>query len=74
MTEEINYRPTPSQLIVGPVKIGYTTDVRDANGDAICDIRGWGRLQYYKNGDKLQDKIAQYIVDAINEKLAKDPI
>lgn len=74
MTDTPQYRPTPEHLIVGPVRIGYTTDVIDAEDNKVCDIRGWGRLQYFENGEGLQDKIAQYVVDAINEKLAKDPI
>lgn len=68
------YRPTPEHLIVGPVRVGYVTDIIDAESNKVCDIRGWGRLQYFKDGEKLQDKIAQFVVDAINEKLAKEQI
>lgn len=70
----MNHRPTPDQLIVGPVKIGYVTDIRDAEGNHVCDIRGWGRIQYFEDAEVLQDKMAQFIVDAINEKLAKERI
>lgn len=67
------YRPTPARLIVGPVT-AYSGMLHDAEGNHICDIRGWGRLQYMKDGDKLQDKIGDWVAAAINEKLAKDPI
>lgn len=67
------FRPTPERLIVGPVT-EYCQKVTDAEGNMLVDIRGWGRLQYFKDGDKLQDKIAKWVVDAINEKLERDPI
>lgn len=70
---ERSYRPTPDKLIIGPVKATCEM-IYDSQGNHICDIRGWGRLQYFKDGDKLQDKITQFVVDAINEKLDKAPL
>ena len=70
----MEYRKTPKNLIEAPVKIGFQTDIRDANGDYVCDIRGWGRLQYYERGDELQDKMAKFVEDAINEKLEREPL
>lgn len=67
------YRPTPAKLIVGPVRARYA-NIYDAEGQHICDIRGWGRIQYFKNPEETQDKIADWVAAAINEKLEKDPI
>lgn len=67
------FRPRPKQLIAGPVKATYQM-IHDAEGNHICDIRGWGRLQYFESGDLLQDKITQFVVDAINERLKTNPI
>lgn len=67
------YRETPERLIVGPVR-AVDQMVSDAEGSRILDVRGWGRLQYYKNGAEVQDKITAWIVEAINEKLERDPI
>jgi hypothetical protein len=67
-------RETPKNLIEAPVKIGYLTDLYDSEGNHICDIRNWGRLQYFDRGEELQDKMAKFIVDAINEKLEREPL
>ena len=52
---------------------------KDGEGDHIADmpqiidVRGWGRLQNlfenYSEAAEFQDKVGQFIVDAINEKL-----
>ncbi len=68
-----DYRPTPKRLIVGPVK-AICGMMHDAEGNHICDIRGWGRIQYYENAEAIQDKMADWIAEAINEKLERDPI
>lgn len=67
------YRPTPKRLIVGPVT-AINQMVSDSESNRILDIRGWGRLQYYRGGAELQDKITAWVVEAINEKLERDPI
>lgn len=72
-TKNNKFRPTPDRLIIGPVKV-VCGMVHDAEGNHILDIRGWGRIQYYENAEGIQDKIAQWVVDAINEKLDKQPI
>jgi hypothetical protein len=44
--------------------------ISDANGNHILDMRGWGYLQYHSEGAdagaKLQDAIAQWVVDTLN--------
>lgn len=39
----------------------------DANNDMICDIRGFGKMQYYPEPEKIQDKIGLFIVALINK-------
>ena len=41
----------------------------DTDSNMICDIRGWGHIQYLDNPEKKQDDMGQFIADAINEKL-----
>ncbi len=38
----------------------------------FAQIRGWGRLQYGKDAEKTQDAHLQFLVDALNEKVARD--
>lgn len=68
------YRKTPKNLIVGKVKAHMAGDIWDEDSNHICDIRGWGRLQYFERGDELQDKMARFVADAINEKLDREPL
>jgi len=35
---------------------------------------GWGRFQYMKDGEAVQDSVGHFIAEAINEKIAKDNI
>ena len=50
--------------------VGY---IYDSNMVVVAQIRGWGHFQYLPNAEKLQDEFAQFIVDAMNEKLASRP-
>ena len=59
------------ELIKYPVKVDMAGYVWDADGNMILMIRGWGRLQYLPDGEKKQDDIGAFIVQAINEKLEK---
>lgn len=70
----MEYRKTPKNLITGKVKLLGNCMLWDEDSNHICDIRGWGRLQYYERGDELQDKMAQFVADAINEKLEREPL
>lgn len=72
-TPKQTYRPTPKRLIMGPVK-HMCQMIHDSEGNHVCDIRGYGRLSYMENSDQLQDKIGDWVAEAINEKLTKDPI
>ncbi|MFZ0490290.1 MAG: hypothetical protein WBV11_00300 [Salegentibacter sp.] len=41
--------------------------VRDANGLMVCDIRGWGKIQYLKQAEERQDSIGRLIAKLLNE-------
>lgn len=74
MPDEIKYRTTPKKLIVGKVKVMGDGMIFDEDGNHICDVRGWGRYQYMKDGAQIHDKVAEWIADAINKKLETNPI
>lgn len=38
----------------------------------FADVRGWGELGYKGDGAKIQDFNLQFMVDALNEKVARD--
>lgn len=42
----------------------------------LADIRGWGHIQQlfpkFKDCEKFQDDVGQFIADAINEKVKRD--
>lgn len=68
-----NYRPTPKRLIVGPVT-SYGGMMHDAEGNHILDVRGHGRMQYYQGAEAIEEKVEQWLVDAVNERLKTHPI
>lgn len=70
----MEYRNTPARLIKGPVTAGMAGDIWDSDSFHVCDVRGWGRLQYFERGEELQDKMAKFVADAINEKLEREPL
>lgn len=41
--------------------------ILDADGKMICDIRGWGWIQYLPEAEKLQDVMGYLIANKINE-------
>lgn len=45
----------------------------DAEEKKVADVRGWGTLQYQKNGEQLQDTLGEMLVKAFNEKYNKNP-
>ena len=63
------------EIIKGKVRLipNGSGDIWDEENNHIADARGWGRFQYMKDGDKIHDKLTQFIVDAINEKLERIP-
>lgn len=39
----------------------------DANNMMICDIRGWGKIQFLRAPEKRQDEIGFLIADLLND-------
>lgn len=65
-----------SKFTKGPFRAdfngGYVWAGTDEMKLMFAQIRGWGQLQYLKDGDKLQDEHLQFLVDALNEKAARE--
>ena len=38
----------------------------DSNNNLVLDVRAWGKLQNYENGEKLQDDFGKFTVDRLN--------
>lgn len=56
--------------IAFPVHHGGAGMIHDVNSNHILDIRGWGRIQYEKNGSQIQDAIADKVVEILNKEYA----
>ena len=39
----------------------------DAKGMMVCDIRGWGRIQFMEKSEARQDAIGEVIARLLNE-------
>jgi hypothetical protein len=68
MSEEIKTKyPLAVETIKFPVKYDYNgQQVYDYDGRPVCDIRGWGRIQYMSEPEKRQDQIGEMIAELIN--------
>ena len=57
-------------LIKTPVKYDNRGQyIWDADMNMIANIRSWGRISYMENPHEKQDKMGEFIAQAINEKL-----
>ncbi len=69
MSESIN-----AKYITGPFRAdkagGYIFG--PPNDFMFAQVRGWGSLQYGANAAEIQDANLQFMVDALNEKVARD--
>jgi len=45
------------------------TYIFDADNNTIANIRSWGRISYMENPEEKQDKMGEFIAQAINERL-----
>ncbi|MFW6219851.1 MAG: hypothetical protein ACOCZ5_01425 [bacterium] len=45
----------------------YGQYIFDSNNNMVVDVRAWGKLQYYENGEELQDSLGNMITDFLNE-------
>ncbi len=39
----------------------------DAKGMMVCDIRGWGKIQFMNKSEKRQDAIGELIANLLNK-------
>ncbi|SKB49517.1 hypothetical protein SAMN05660776_1398 [Salegentibacter holothuriorum] len=39
----------------------------DANGMMVCDIRGWGKIQFMRKSEDRQDAIGDLIANLLNK-------
>lgn len=66
------------QAIKFPLKKPFGGWISDANDNHILDMRGWGYLQYHSEGQeaaaKLQDDIAEWVVQTLNEEAKRQGI
>tara|TARA_R110000772_G_scaffold147627_1_gene258077 strand:- start:146 stop:505 length:360 start_codon:yes stop_codon:yes gene_type:complete len=62
---------TIEEIIIGKVQTPKNGcgEILDEKNNHIADARGWGRFQDENDGDKKHDFLANFLVDAINEKL-----
>ncbi len=65
--------PINAKYIQGPFRAnqagGYILGPEDF---VFAQVRGWGALQYVKDGSAIQDANLQFMADALNEKVARD--
>ncbi len=40
--------------------------IKDANGLLVCDVRGWGKIQFMDNAEERHDAIGFVIADLLN--------
>ncbi len=62
------------KYIKGPFKADFHGGIvwGGPNNFHFADVRGWSELGYKGDGAKIQDANLQFMVDALNEKVARD--
>ena len=40
--------------------------IKDANGLLVCDVRGWGKIQFMDKAEERHDAIGFVIADLLN--------
>jgi hypothetical protein len=63
-----------SKYLKGPFRADFLGGYIFSGDLMFAQVRGWGQLQYGKDPEKTQDQHLQFIVDALNEKAAKDAL
>lgn len=53
---------------------GELTGAMNVKSAIAARIRGWGRIQYLKNPEQLQDEVGRMIADALNEYYARHDV
>lgn len=66
--------PINAKYIKGPFKADFLGGYIFGSPDNFMfgEVRGWGKLSYEKDAEKIQDANLQFMVDALNEKVARD--
>lgn len=67
--------PINERYIKGPFKPDFLGGIIWGGPDGqfhFADVRGWGELGYKGDGAKIQDANLQFMVDALNEKAARN--
>lgn len=65
--------PINAKYIKGPFKPDFHGGyIFTADNFMFGEVRGWGALSYEKDSEKIQDANLQFMVDALNEKVARD--
>lgn len=66
---------SPKEAVIARFKEVYTPPFRyiqagqfieDAHGHMVADIRGWGYLQRFTDGEVIQDKIGETLTELLN--------
>lgn len=56
------------ETISFPVRYDHKQQtIWDAKGMMVCDIRGWGRIQFMNKSEERQDAIGEVIAKLLNE-------
>ena len=56
------------ETIAFPVRYDkHQQTIRDSRGMMVCDIRGWGKIQYMNKAVERQDAIGEKIASLLNE-------
>ena len=56
------------ETIAFPVRYdNFQQTIWDSKGMMVCDIRGWGRIQFMNNSEERQDAIGEKIAKLLNE-------
>lgn len=69
--KKLGEQKMPDIMIKSPVRYERRgTYIFDADGNMVANVRGWGRISYMEDPEEKQDKMGEFIAQAINEKLA----
>lgn len=56
------------KVFVPPFKYDpYGQKILDSKNSMCLEVRGWGKFQYQKDGDKLQDEFGEYVAKLLND-------
>lgn len=66
-------KPINADYIKGPFRADFNGGyIFGPDNFMFAQVRGWGQLQYKDNAEAIQDANLQFMVDALNEKVARE--